>query len=68
VAITVDVEFQLIDAADIVQGNGQDQKGAFDLVVATEEDTGMPVELIFGDCAYGGGASRSSSRTQTVSP
>jgi transposase len=57
-AIAVAVGSQLITAADILPGNSHDQTGALDLVDATEENTGTPVELTLGDCAYGGGATR----------
>ena len=57
-AIAVDVKSQLITAVDILPGNSHDQTGALDLVEATEENTGTPVELTLGDCAYGGGATR----------
>lgn len=57
-AIAVDTESQLITAAAVLPGNSHDQSGALDLVETSEENTGTPVELTLGDCAYGGGATR----------
>jgi hypothetical protein len=56
--IAVDTESQLVTAAEVLPGNSNDQSGALNLVGATEENTGTPVELTIGDCAYGGGATR----------
>jgi transposase len=57
-AIAVDTESQLITAVDVLPGNSHDHTGALDLVSASEENTGTPVELTIGDCAYGAGATR----------
>ncbi len=57
-AIAADTKSQLITAVDVLPGNSHDQTRALDLVEATEENTGTPVDLTLGDCAYGSGAIR----------
>jgi len=57
-AIAVDADTQLITAVDVLPGNAYDSERALDLVEQSEKNTGIKVEEIIGDCAYGDGATR----------
>jgi len=56
--IAVDTESQLITAVDVVAGNAPDNRGALDLVEASERDAAAEVSETVADCAYGDGATR----------
>ncbi len=53
-AIAVDTETQLITAAKVVADNESDGEGAAELVEESERNTGLEVEQVIGDTAYGG--------------
>ncbi|MBI3927921.1 MAG: transposase [Armatimonadetes bacterium] len=57
-AVAVEPDSGLITAVEVQPGNSPDNQHALDLVEATEENTGMQVEKVIGDCAYGDGATR----------
>jgi len=52
-AIAVEAESQLIVAAEVVAGNASDGESAASLVEASEANTGLGVEQVIGDTAYG---------------
>jgi IS5 family transposase len=52
--IAVDPESQLITAVAVTAGNASDGEGAAQLVQASEANTGLEVEQVIGDTAYGG--------------
>ena len=54
----VDTDSQLITAVDVLPGNAPDNLGALDLVEQSEASTGVPVEEVLGDAAYGDGDTR----------
>ena len=57
-AIVVDTGSQLITAVDVLPGNAPDNLGALELVEQSEANTGVPVEEVMGDAAYGDGDTR----------
>lgn len=57
-AIAVDSESQLIIAAQVMAGNAGDGESAVQLVEESEANTGLEVEQVIGDTAYGGMAVR----------
>ena len=57
-AIVVDTDSQLITAVEVPPGNAPDNLGALELVEQSEANTGVPVEEIMGDAAYGDGDTR----------
>jgi hypothetical protein len=56
--IVVDPESQLITAAQVMAGNASDGEGAAQLVEESEANTGLEVEQVIGDTAYGSMAVR----------
>lgn len=52
-ALAVDVESQLITAVEVMPGNAGDGGSAAPLVEASEANTGLAVEQVIGDTAYG---------------
>ena len=57
-AIVVDTDSQLITAVEVLPGNAPDNLGALELVEQSEANTGVPVEEVMGDAAYGYGHTR----------
>ena len=57
-AIVVDTDSQLITAVEVLPGNAPDNLGALELVERSEATTGVPVEEVLGDAAYGDGDTR----------
>ena len=57
-AIVVDTGTQLITAVEILPGNAPGNSGSLELVEASESNTGVPVEEVMGDAAYGDGDTR----------
>jgi len=57
-AIAVDTETQLITAVAVLPGNAPDAEKALELTRESERNTGVEVEEVLGDCAYGDGATR----------
>lgn len=57
-AIAVDPDTQLITAVDVLPGNAYDSDRALELVEQSERNSGMQVEEMIGDCAYGDGETR----------
>ena len=57
-AIAVDPESQLITAVQVMAGNESDGASAAQLVEESEANTGLEVEQVIGDTAYGGMAVR----------
>ena len=57
-AIVVDTDSQLITAVEVLPGNAPDNLGALELVERSEANTGVPVEEVLGDAAYGDGDTR----------
>ena len=57
-AIAADVESQVITAVEVLPGSAQDQEGSLELAQQAAVNTGLEVEAVLGDCAYGGGANR----------
>ncbi len=53
-AVAVEPESQLITAAGVVAGNASDGESAAHLVQESEANTGLQVEQVIGDTAYGG--------------
>lgn len=56
--IAVDTESQLITAVAVTAGNAGDGEGAAQLVEESEANTGLEVEQVIGDTAYGSMAVR----------
>jgi len=56
--IAVDPESQLITAVGVTAGNASDGEGAAQLVQQSEANTGLEVEQVIGDTAYGSMAVR----------
>jgi IS5 family transposase len=52
-AVAVEVESQLITAVEVVAGNASDGESAAPLVEGSEANTGLAVEQVIGDTAYG---------------
>ena len=52
--VAVDPESQLITAVQVIAGNAGDSEGAARLVEESEANTGLEVEQVIGDTAYGG--------------
>ena len=52
--IAVDPDSQLITAAQVIAGNASDGESAAQLVQESEANTGLAVEQVIGDTAYGG--------------
>lgn len=57
-AIAVDTVRQVITAAGVLAGNSPDSTDALALVEETSRNTGCEVAKVYGDCAYGDGATR----------
>ena len=57
-AIVVDTDSQLITAVEVLPGNAPDNLGSLELVERSEANTGVPVEEVLGDAAYGDGDTR----------
>ena len=57
-AIAVDTDTQLITAVEVLPGNAPDNLGALELVEESEANTGVPVQEVMGDAAYGDGGTR----------
>ena len=57
-AIVVDPDSQLITAVEVLPGNAPDNLGVLELVEQSEANTGVPVEEVMGDAAYGDGDTR----------
>ena len=57
-SIVVDTDSQLITAVEVLPGNAPDNQGALGLVEQSEATTGVPVEEVLGDAAYGDGDTR----------
>lgn len=57
-AIWVDAESQLITAVEVLPGNAADASPALSLTEASEHNTGLEVEEMVGDCAFGDGNTR----------
>ena len=57
--VAVDHDSQLIVAFAVLAGDAGDASGALSLVEQAEENTGLTVIESTGDCAYGGGPTRS---------
>jgi Transposase DDE domain/Transposase domain (DUF772) len=56
--LAVDAEEQLITAVDVMAGSAKDVEDAFELVEASSQATGLQVEQVLADSAYGSMASR----------
>ena len=54
----VDTDTQLITEVEVLPGNAPDNLGAMALVERSEAITGVPVEEVLGDAAYGDGDTR----------
>ncbi|MHB8510444.1 MAG: IS1182 family transposase [Candidatus Dormibacteria bacterium] len=59
-AVTADVETQLVTAVDVMSGGVKDQEGSLELVRQSEANTSLGTEAVLGDTAYGGGENRES--------
>jgi hypothetical protein len=57
-AVATDVESQIITAIDVMAGSAKDDEGSLELAQQSEVNTGLEVEAVLGDCAYGTGANR----------
>lgn len=57
-AVAADVESQVITAIEVLPGSAKDQEGSLELAQQAAANTGLEVEAVLGDCAYGGGANR----------
>ena len=57
-AIAVDTDTQLITAVAVLPGNAPDSEKALELTRESERNTGIEVQEVLGDCAYGDGATR----------
>ena len=57
-AIVVETDSQLITAVELLPGNAPDNLEALELVDQSEANTGVPVEELMGDAAYGDGDTR----------
>lgn len=56
--IAADTDSQLIVAVGIIPGNAPDDELALEVVKQAEHNTGLTVETVVGDCAYGDGVTR----------
>ncbi|HEY8692145.1 MAG TPA: IS1182 family transposase [Chloroflexota bacterium] len=57
-ALAVDTEEQLITAVDVIPGSAKDDADALQLVEQSSAATGLQVEQVFADAAYGSAKSR----------
>ncbi|MHB8508082.1 MAG: IS1182 family transposase [Candidatus Dormibacteria bacterium] len=57
-ALTTDVDSQLITAVDVFEGSAKDQTGSLELVQQSQATTGLAAEAVLGDMAYGSGENR----------
>jgi len=57
-SVAVDIESQIIVAADVLSGDAADQTDVLSLVKNAEANSGEAVAETLGDCAYGGGPTR----------
>lgn len=58
VMIAADVDSQLITAVDVLPGSAPDDVRSLELVQQAQNTTGLAVEAVLGDCAYGSAANR----------
>ncbi len=58
VAVAADVDSQLVTAVDVLPGSAKDDVGSLELVQQAQAATGLEVEGVLGDCAYGSAANR----------
>ena len=57
-AVATDVESQIITAIEVTAGSAKDDQGSLELTKQAEMNTGLRVEAVLGDCAYGTGPNR----------
>jgi hypothetical protein len=57
-SVCVDVGTGLILSAEVLPGDCGDASGALALVEAAEANSGVAIEEVLADCAYGGGSTR----------
>lgn len=57
-AVGTDIESQLIVAVDILPGSAKDNEGSLELAQQAAATTGLKLEAVLGDCAYGTGPNR----------
>lgn len=57
-AVVADVESQLITAVDVMAGSAKDQEGSLELIQQAEATTGLNVDTVLADCAYGSAENR----------
>ena len=57
-ALVADVETQLVTAVDVMAGSARDDEGSLELVQQSEAHTGLGIEAVLADCAYGSGPNR----------
>ena len=57
-AIVADVETQLVTAVEVMAGSAKDDQGSLELVQRSVAHTGLAIETVLGDCAYGSGPNR----------
>jgi hypothetical protein len=59
-ATTVDTGSGLFLSLDILPGNAGDNEGALELTLQAQDNSGVPVTEVVGDCAFGDGGTRKS--------
>lgn len=57
-SVVVDVDSQIIAAADVLSGDAPDNQDTLDQIKMAEANTGLTVSETLGDCAYGDGRTR----------
>lgn len=57
-AIAADVESQLVTAVDVMAGSAKDAEGSLELAQQAASNTGLELDAVLGDCAYGTGPNR----------
>jgi hypothetical protein len=57
-AVAADVETGLVIAIAVMEGSAQDDQGSLELAQEAATNTGLEMEAVLGDCAYGSGENR----------
>ena len=53
-----DVDSGLVTAVGVMEGSAKDEEGSLELVQEAGANTGLPVDQVLADCAYGSGENR----------
>ena len=56
--VVADVETGLVVGVDVVEGSAKDEEGSLELIQEASATTGLEVDEVLADCAYGSGENR----------